>query len=177
MDPFYEHCKRMAMGGGFKPGDSDEIGQVYKSILHQQGFGFSPEMYDYDETYGLGLGQMFSKLFRAAAPAVKSGLKYLGKTAVGTVADIAKDALNGDDLKESATRHVQNALGDVFAKAPELLRANTAGQWNKSGSRKRQAVSHPSRGKLVASARRGNKRRRQAQSYDLDEYPGLHRLL
>jgi hypothetical protein len=173
MDPFYEHCKRMAVGSGFKSVDSDDIGDVYKTVLHQQGFGYDVE-FDFDETYGLGLGSFFSSLFRAAAPILKTGaqagLKYLGNAAMDTVASIAQDAINGGNIKESAKKHAKGAVDDIFAKAPEIVL--NAVQGNKNQNRKRKHVSQPSAGKLVASARKRNR-----TVYDLDEYPGLHRLL
>jgi hypothetical protein len=165
MDPFYEHCKRQATGGGL--GSPDEIGDVYRSsVLYQRGFGFGEE-YDLSETYGLGFGDSIMQLFRLAAPVLKkgltSGLKMLGNTAVNTAANIAQDAIAGENVKESAQKHVSAAAEDVFARAPAMVTALL----KKSRANKRKSSSRPSAGRVVASAR---KRR------VLQEYPGLEKL-
>jgi hypothetical protein len=165
MDPFYELCKNRVIGEGF--GEKDEIGEVYRNnVLYQRGYGFSEE-YDFSETYGVGFGDVLMQLFRIAAPVVKkgltSGLKMLGNTAVNTAANIAQDAIAGDNVKTSAKKHVSAAAEEVFAKAPMIVTELI----KKRNAEKRKAASRPSAGKLVASARR---RRR------LDEYPALEKL-
>ena len=165
MDPFYELCQRRVVGSGL--GDRNEIGEVYRNnILHQRGYGFSDE-YDFSDTYGVGFGDAIMQFLRVAGPVLKkgltSGLKMLGNTAVNTAANIAQDAIAGQNVKDSARKHASAAAEEVFAKAPaivtELIKKRTA--------EKRKANSRPSAGKLVASARRRR---------TLEEYPALGKL-
>lgn len=166
MDPFYELCKRRVVGSGLAD-NRDEIGDLYRNnVLYQRGYGFSEE-YDFSDTYGVGFGDVIMQLLRAAGPVLKqgltSGLKMLGNTAVNTAANIAQDAIAGQNMKNSAKKHVTAAAEQVFAKAPgivtELIKKRTA--------EKRKANSRPSAGKLVASARRRR---------TLEEYPALKNL-
>lgn len=164
MDPFYEYCKRKAVGGGL--GGREKIGEVYKrGVFHQRGYG-----YKLRRTYGLGFGSSLLSLFRMAAPALKSGLKYLGNTAVNAAANIAHDAVNGDSIKESARQHLRAAAEDIFAKAPEALM--NAGPIRVE--RKRTVASRSSAGRLAASAR---KRKKAKTSHNFEEYPALSKLV
>ena len=177
-DPFYEHCMLMATGGGINPGSSDEIGELYRSVLHQRGYGLNTEMMDHDHVYGLGFGELMGRLFRAAAPHLKSGLKYLGKSAVVTAANVAEDAINGADIKESAMKHVGDAVsdaaGEVFARAPKFL--GEVSGFKSGKAKKRPAVTKETPGRLVARARSKSKRKRARVTYNPSDYPGLARL-
>jgi hypothetical protein len=165
MDPFLELCKSRVGGGGL--GDREDIGEVYRnSVLHQRGYGFFEE-YDFSDTYGVGFGDVIMQMLRVAAPVLKqgltSGLKMLGNTAVSTAANIAQDAIAGENVKDAAKKHVTAAAEEVFAKAPGIV----SELMKKRNAEKRKANSRLSAGKLVASARR---RRR------LDQYPALEKL-
>lgn len=119
MNPFYDHFKSL-IGEGIGDND-DNIGDIYRSIMYQRGYGFDDEFVDYDATYGLGFGEVLSNVFRLATPLLKKGLQYLGNQAVSTVANIAQDAIAGQNVAESAKKHVSHAAGDVFAKAPAAI--------------------------------------------------------
>lgn len=147
MNPFYEEFKRDAMvGRGL--GDGDEIGDVYRSVLYQKGYGLG---YDFDpgEVHGLGFADGFMSLIRYAMPVLKSGLQFLGKQAVSTAANIAQDAIEGKNVKEAAKEHIIRAGEDIFAKAPTAIADAVI---NRTG-KKRKVVSQQSAGELVARAR------------------------
>lgn len=147
MNPFYDQFKHDVMvGGGF--GDGEGIGDVYRSVLYQRGYGLGYDI-DLGDTYGLGFGDNLMSLIRYALPMLKGGLQYLGKQAVSTAANIAQDAIEGKSVKESAKEHISKVGEDIFAKAPAAL----AGAVIKPGGVKRKAVSQDSPGALVARAR------------------------
>ena len=169
MDPFYEHCKRQAVGAGLK---GHEVGDVYRTVLYQRGFGMNHAI-DLRRTHGLGFADGLLSLFRSAVPvlgpALKSGMKYLGNQAVTTAANIAKDALNGDNVVQAANRRIGeaavNAAQDIFARpGPQSV--------NRRGT-KRRGVSQVSAGRLVASARSSKKVKRGRGVSLASEYPAL----
>ena len=173
MDPFYEHCKRQATGGGLKGND---IGDVYRTVLYQRGFGMT-HAFNLRRTHGLGFADGLLSLFRSAVPvlgpAFKSGMKYLGNQAVTTAANIAKDAINGDNVIQAANRRISEAAShaaqDIFARpAPQSV--------NRRGT-KRRAVSQVSAGRLVTSARNSKKVKRGGGGSLVSEYPALAKLI
>ena len=77
---------------------------------------------------GHGLGGIFSSLFRAAmpvfksvAPVLKRGAKAVAREAITTGAQIASDALAGDDWKESAAKHGNLASQRLLKKGAKNL--------------------------------------------------------
>ena len=55
---------------------------------------------------GHGLGSILSGFFRSAVPFLKRGLKFLGKQALRTGAEIATDVADGKDFAESTRQRV-----------------------------------------------------------------------
>ena len=57
-------------------------------------------------------------MFKSALPILKKGAVSLGKTALKTGLNIARDGLAGEDIKESAKQNLRlagsNVLGDVI---------------------------------------------------------------
>ena len=77
---------------------------------------------------GHGLGGIFSSLFRAAipifksvSPALKQGAKALAREAITTGANIATDALKGEDWKESASKHSKAAAKTLISSGASKL--------------------------------------------------------
>lgn len=165
-NPFYDQFKILATKGSGL--DDREIGDVYRGVLHQRGFGYD---FNYSDAHGLGLKDVFIKLFRFLKPAAKSGLKYLGNQAVSTAANIATDALAGRDIKEAAKEHVFKVGEDIFAKAPGAISDLIA----KRGGMKRKRVSHHG-----GREQGGRKRRRHFTGRIgrglLATYPGLEKI-
>lgn len=110
----------MILYGGSDQSSDENIGNVYKSVLYQRGYGLDHKIY-YHQTYGLGFADTLQGLIRLVAPVFKSGLRYLGSQAVNTAANIAQDVISGSNVKEAAKTHVTNTAGEIFAKAPEAL--------------------------------------------------------
>ena len=176
MNPYYEHFKTV-YGSGLAKNDDRPIGGVYRGILYQRGYGLG--QYNYSDRHGLGFMDGLAGFARFILPSVKNGLKYLGSQAVETVANIAQDAIAGNDIKNSAKRRVREAAQDIFAKAPKAIMQAVSG--DKSRGVKRRALSHKNAGKLVASARQPTKRPKKSQNIVgkglLEQFPALQRLV
>lgn len=122
MNPYYEQFKgECLMGEGF---NRQEIGPFYKGVLFQRGYGLSYQELPICQMYGLGLGDTLSHWFQLALPMIKRGLKFLGKKAVNTAANIAQDAIEGRKFQESAKEHVTETAKDIWTKAPAAIREN-----------------------------------------------------
>lgn len=176
MNPYYNQFKHMlTSGGGNDPGD--DIGNVYKSVLYQRGYGFDQEI-DYNNTYGLGFASNLATFFRMAMPTLKSGLKFLGRQAVNTAANIANDAIAGENIKDSARKHTKATAEDLFARAPSALLKII----NKRGSgNSRKRIRYPTLN-WQTSGKKKNKRvnlstTRKVGHGLLEEYPALGRII
>lgn len=79
---------------------------------------------------GYRLGGTFKKFFRwivplvqkHAFPAIESGLKTVGKTALETAADITKDAISGRNIREAAESRINSAVDQLKEQAEKKLR-------------------------------------------------------
>lgn len=167
-NPFYDQFKLLVTKGSGL--EDSEIGDVYRGVLHQRGFGYD---FNYNDAHGLGFGDTLLKFFRFLKPSLKSGLKYLGNQAVSTAANIATDALAGRNMKESAREHVTRVGEDIFAKAPAAI----SGLITKRGGMKRKRVSQHSDREL---RRRPAKRKKHFSGRVgkglLNTYPVLEKL-
>lgn len=78
---------------------------------------------------GYGLGGTFRRFFswivpilkKHAVPVIQDGLKEVGKTALGTAADIAKDSLNGVNIKDAFRDRTSAAIDSLKEKAERKL--------------------------------------------------------
>lgn len=78
---------------------------------------------------GYGLGGTFRKFFswivpifkKHALPVLNDGLKEVGKTALTTAADIAKDTVNGINIRDSFRERTNTALDTLKEKAEKKL--------------------------------------------------------
>lgn len=78
---------------------------------------------------GYGLGGTFRRFFswivpilkKHALPVIQDGLKEVGKTALGTAADIAKDSLSGMNVKDSFRERTSAAIDTLKEKAERKL--------------------------------------------------------
>jgi hypothetical protein len=173
MNPFYHQFKSL-VGQGIMD-DDNGIGDVYRSVLYQRGYGLGDD-FDYSMTHGLGFADGLANLFRLAMPVIKSGMQFLGKKAVNTVANIAQDAIAGENIKDSAKKRITSVAGDIFAKAPSAI----AHAFDKRRGLKRKSISSPRGDQLVTSARpvkRARKSRGQVGQGLLNIYPALKKIL
>lgn len=90
------------------------IGEVYRSgARYQKGYGLLGVSSNYYR--GDGFGSILSSLWRVAFPMIKTGAKRLGSAALDVASNVAADALQGKDIKESAKEH-------LTTKGTELLK-------------------------------------------------------
>jgi hypothetical protein len=170
-NPYYDHFAAIIGEGdnnSKKKDDDDDkdddIGDTYRGVLYQRGFGNRFVYDDYDEIYGLGWGSTLKNLFNFAKPLFTQGAKYLGKKAVDTVANIASDAIAGENIKESAKRRITDTGEEIYAKAPEAI------------SRLVSKRSAPQPQTAKARSRSRYKKRKIGRGM-LQEYPVLRNLL
>jgi hypothetical protein len=84
------------------------IGEVYRtSSRYQKGYGLLGTSY-YNRKHGNGLGNILSSMWRIAFPMIKTGAKKIGSAALDVATNVAADALQGKDIKESAKEHLTN---------------------------------------------------------------------
>ena len=97
------------------------IGEVYRSgARYQKGYGLLGVSSNYYK--GDGFGSILSSLWRVAFPMIKTGAKRLGSAALDVASNVAADALQGKDIKESAKEHLTTKgteLLKTFQKPPE----------------------------------------------------------
>jgi hypothetical protein len=177
MNPFYEEFQHL-VGHGV---DRDEgVGDVYKGVFYQRGYGLGFNTTDYGDVYGLGFADNLMSMFRFALPVLKTGLQYLGKQAVSTAANIAQDAIEGRNMKDAAKEHLTNSAQNIFAKAPEMLRDQFINTTNK----KRKGVSadesgegsRPKKKSRVILSNRQRPQQRKIGRGLLSTYPYLEKI-
>lgn len=101
---------------------------MYKGALYQRGYG---------------LGGTFRRFFswimpivqKHTLPVLNQGLREIGKSAVLTAADIAKDSISGRDIKESAQERLNLAIDDLKGKAEKKLSGQGIKRKNKSNKK------------------------------------------
>ena len=85
---------------------------------------------------GYGLGSFFQSLARKAMPFLQSGAKSLGKAALDTGINVAKDVLAGNNLKDSARTRLQQTAQTVKQQALDHIKS----QVGSGGTRKRKSL-------------------------------------
>lgn len=73
---------------------------------------------------GHGIGGFFSNLFKGAMPVLKSGLKTVGKELLSAGVDIARDALQGKDVKTTAKRRMLASGDNLLSKFSDKMRGS-----------------------------------------------------
>ena len=116
----------------------------YKDYYDQMGGAMVPIYQGTKYQKGYGLGSIFSGLFKAAVPMLKKGAAALGKTALRTGVNIAKDAMAGKDLKAAFTDNAKLAGKDLLNKSINHIGTKLATPTvsaNKKAKRKRPTLS------------------------------------
>jgi hypothetical protein len=94
----------------------------FRGSNFQQGYGLNYQQ-------GAGLGTMFRKfaswvvpIFKKhALPVIESGIKTVGKEALDSAADVAKDIISGKNLKEASSERLISAIDNLKQKAENKL--------------------------------------------------------
>jgi hypothetical protein len=184
MNPFYDHFKYLATRGAGGGNDERDIGDVYRGVLYQRGYGLEYDAISYNDMHGLGFADGLMSMFKFVLPALKTGLQYLGKHAVSTAANIATDAIAGRNIAESAKDHVTDTAKDLFAKAPDALSSVIRGgqkrRWNSSletaGEEGGRLIKRVAKKKRKLSYKSRNKYRAIGKGL-LSTYPALEKIV
>jgi hypothetical protein len=97
----------------------------YRGSNFQRGYGLGGYAYQ----NGAGLGGMFRKfaswvmpiLRKHALPSLQSGVKAIGREALDSAADVAKDIISGRDFKETVNKRLGTAIESLKDKAEQKL--------------------------------------------------------
>jgi len=103
---------------GFDENSVDSI-PVFSGVKYQQGYG---------------LGNIFSGLIKAAIPIVKKGAISLGKTALDTGLNIARDKLAGKDFKTAFKDNIKSVGYSFLNNSSNLLKPNRRNKKRKRSS-------------------------------------------
>lgn len=106
---------------------------------------------------GYGLGNILGGLLRSALPVIKQGAKTFGKQALKTGAEIASDALKGQNIKASAKKRLRQAGHEMTSRALQRV----------SNPKRRQ---EPLKRKATGVSRRKAASKRRKRSPDIFDY-------
>nr|DAC81425.1 TPA_asm: cupiennin [Strongylocentrotus sea urchin adintovirus] len=102
------------------------------SIRNQRG-GTLPVFRGAPIQRGHGLGSLVKGLFRSAAPLLKKGAMALGKEAMETGFNIAKDVSAGQSIKSAAKRNVKKAGKRLATKTVKGIKNKMTSARNQGG--------------------------------------------
>lgn len=136
-NPYYEYFKDVKGLGNDK--FYTGIGHVYKSRGGiQRGYGFFVPGIPSGRKRGLGMGTILKSIFSSVTPLIKKFaphvLRTVGTTAADTIANIAKDSILGNNLKESAVKHGKTAFNQLRTQLPETFSGVLHQQQYKNGT-------------------------------------------
>lgn len=124
-----------------KPYDSIEAENFYKNYDSEPSIPiFTGSRYQ----KGHGIGNLFSGVFRAALPLVKKGALALGKTALQTGINIAKDSIQGKDIKLAFQDNLKETGNNILTKSTKYSAKNNP---NKKRKLSKKTVSSKSKAK------------------------------
>ena len=103
--------------------------------LYQYG-GRLPAFHGVRIQRGYGLGSLFGSLARAAMPLLKQGAKTIGKAAVRTGFNIAKDVLSGQNVKTAAKNRARETGARLVNKAVKSVQSRITPQTGSGIKRK-----------------------------------------
>jgi len=109
----------------------------YTGPMHQKGYGFAGPQYQkgygyyYGKQYqkGYGLGDTFKKFFtwivplvkKHALPVLQSGAKAVGKQALSSISNIARDVVEGKNFVDSSKKRAKEAIDNLEEQADQAL--------------------------------------------------------
>ena len=97
--------------------DEEIFVNYFENQASQTGFGFIGTPYQ----RGAGLGSIFGSIFRAISPFARSALKSVGKAAASTGLQVASDAIQGRNIKESLSEHSRSAAANLLDRANSAI--------------------------------------------------------
>lgn len=125
----------------------DVIRRAYESYYAGQVGGSLPVFYGARMQRGHGLGSIFSGLFRSVLPLIKRFAPALGRKALQTGVQIARDvALEGQPFKQATKTRVLDAVQEGINKL--------SGEQSGSGKRRRATIQNKKKKKPTKRRRR-----------------------
>ena len=109
------------------------LGRKGKSF---QSGGSLPAFHGVRVQRGYGLGSLFGSLARAVIPLFKQGAKTIGKAAVKTGFNIAKDVMSGQNIKAAAKKRSQETGAHLVNKAIRSVQSRVMPQTGSGIKRK-----------------------------------------
>lgn len=97
------------------PFDCKHAEHEYSNFYNQTGAGSIPIFSGAKTQVGYGLGGIFGSLLKAALPVIKKGALSLGKTALKTGINVARDGLEGRNIRHSLGNNFKTAGKDILA--------------------------------------------------------------
>ena len=73
---------------------------------------------------GAGIGSLLGSVFRKTLPLIKSGAAKVGKQLFSTGVNIAKDALQGKNIRESAANNFKSSGADLLTALSDTLQTS-----------------------------------------------------
>jgi len=154
----YYHHFLLSIGKGVDPEIDPNIGSIYR---YKGGLYKGRPYYvigNIQRRRGLGIGSFFQSLFQRAAPLLRS----LGSKTVDVVSNIAKDAIQGENIKTSAIKNIKEAIPAAFS---GIINRDNTEYTPQLESRKR---------KVISSSIKKNKKRKTKGSGGFNQlYPAL----
>lgn len=77
---------------------------------------------------GAGIGSLIGNVFRKTLPLIKSGAAKVGKQLLSTGLNIARDALQGKDIRESANQNFRSAGTGLLTALSDSLQSSPKGR-------------------------------------------------
>lgn len=113
----------------------EQNGSHFKDYYRQQAGGSINVFSGAPLQKGHGIGGLFSGLIKGALPLLKQGAKKVGREILGSGINIAKDLMQGKNLKNSAKKNFSNAGMNILDNLSSSLSSPKRGV----ASRKRKA--------------------------------------
>ncbi len=122
---------------------------------NQAGSGY-PVFRGYSNQRGYGLGGIFKKFYKFimplfkthALPMLKKGAEVVGTEAIKTAANIANDAISGQNIKEASQKHVHDAINNLSTQAQESLQSGSGRKYKKKVKKRKINISNKTKAKI-----------------------------
>lgn len=106
---------------------------------------------------GYGLGSVLTGLFKSATPLLKKGAASLGRTLLKTGVNVAKDALQGKNVKDSVVQHSKDVGKGLVRKLVDETSSIAGPKVKRARKRVKKKAA---RGSSSSRSKKSGKRRR-----------------
>jgi len=110
----------------------------YQKQINGQYGGTLPAFHGIKIQRGYGIGSFLKGLFRSAVPLFKTGAKTVGKAALTSGMNVARDFMSGQDIKSAVKSRAMEAANELRSKA--VRKANSVMGQTGKGIKRRAPV-------------------------------------